>query len=149
MPARSSTDFNCASSASAFLRSISSFCNFSLVAFRRSISPRVRPSWVTSEKKFPTGRKIVAATDWTGDSADCEPLRSPVITCTPRRSKVIRNSAVTISEMRRRRPRLSPPLRICKTYRRGSEIKTFSRASNSSMHFPEPSTTASNGRSAI
>ena len=34
-------------------------------------------------------------------------------------------------------------------YRRGSEIRTFSRASNSSMHFPEPSATASNGRSAI
>ena len=63
VPAKSSTDFNSASSASAFLRSMSSFCSFSLAAFKRSISPRVRPSWVTSEKKFPTGRKMVAATD--------------------------------------------------------------------------------------
>ena len=63
VPARSSTDFNCASSASAFLRSIKFLRNFSFSVWSFSISPRVRPSWVTSEKKFPTGRKTVAATD--------------------------------------------------------------------------------------
>ena len=63
IPAKSRTDLSSDSSESAFLRFIKSWRNFSFSALSFSISPRVRPSWVTSEKKLPTGLKIFAPAD--------------------------------------------------------------------------------------
>jgi len=74
--------------------------------------------------------------------------RNEETTLTPRRSSVIKKSEVTSSATRRSRVRFVPRLAIF-DYRRGSEIKTFSSASNSSTHLPEPSTTARSGRSAM
>ena len=62
-PAKSKTDFSSLSSASAFFRVISELRRLSLASLSLSISPRVLPKRVISLKKFPTGRKIVAAAD--------------------------------------------------------------------------------------
>ena len=114
VPARSRTDFSAATCASRPLCAMrvvrswafwsSSFLSFALV----------RPRWATSEKKLPTGENAELATLWKGARALCAPLRKPLMTWTPRRSRVIKKSEVTISVTSKRRLRLPPLRRIRK-----------------------------------